>query len=168
MKLFAWICLLALAAITITGCAGKPPPPPAPPPPPPAPTRVVVSLEAVGDLNPDPQGRPSPLVLRLYQLKSTGAFDSADFFSLYEKDSAALGADLVAREEILVKPGESTLLERTLEDQTRHLGFLAAYRDLDRAVWRATVPVPPNLTTPVKIELQRTAISARVESLPEK
>ena len=56
------------------------------PPPPPEPTRVVLEFEAAGDINPNAEGRASPLVVRIYQLKSYSAFRKADFFSLYDND----------------------------------------------------------------------------------
>ena len=57
------------------------------PPPPPEPTRVVLEFEAAGDINPNSEGRASPVVLRIYRLESYSVFEDADFFSLYEKDS---------------------------------------------------------------------------------
>ncbi len=154
--------LLALMLVTIASCGGAPPQPP--PQPPPSPARIIVDVQASADLNPGPGGQSFPLAVKIYQLKSTSAFNGADFFSLYEEADATLGGDLVSDEEIVVKPGESMLFERTLEDSTRHLGLVAAYRNLDSALWRATLPTPPHLTTPIKIELLQNAMNARVAS----
>jgi type VI secretion system protein VasD len=161
MKLTLLQGFLALIITVVAGCGSKPP---ASPPRPPPPTQIIAEIKVAADLNLDPSGRPSPLLIRLYELKTPSAFGSADFFSLYEKDNAVLGTDLLGREEIIVKPGENQLIERTLNEQTRYLGFIAAYRDLDQAVWRSIVPVTPHLITPIKIDLRRNAIEARVES----
>jgi type VI secretion system protein VasD len=144
----------------MAGCGQKPPAPP-PPAPPPPPTRVVADLYAADDLNPNPLGRPSPVQLRVYELKTPGAFERADFFSLYEKDAAALGPDLVAREELAIRPGQFQRLERTLQADTRYLGLMAAYREVDRAHWRALIPTPPHQTTTIRIDLQRAALVPR-------
>lgn len=131
---------------------------------PPAPTRVVMELAASADLNPNLLNQPSPLQLRIYELKTLGAFDRIDFFTLYEQEKTALGADLLAQEQKLIRPGEVQHLERTLQAETRYLGFLAAYRDIDRAQWRAIVAVPPNQTATIKVNLQRLGLAARAIS----
>lgn len=154
--------LLVLLVIADTGCGSQAPPPPPAAPPPPPPTSILASIEAAVDINPDPDGRPSPLRLRLYELKTPDKFNNSDFFSLYEQANAVLGADLLGHDELLIKPGEKRLLERVLTKDTLYLGILAAYRDLDRAVWRAILLIPPNQLTPVKIELKSTAVTAEV------
>ena len=65
----------------------------------------MVQFEASGDLNPNAEGRASPLVVRIYELKSFSIFKNADFMSLYEKDDQVLGRELVNKEErgILLK-----------------------------------------------------------------
>ena len=99
-------------------------------------TRVSLNLTAGPDVNPDPSGRASPLTVRLYVLKSPSAFTSADFFSLYDKDSATLGADLVQREETLLRPGEKKKFDFSLQPDAKAIGVIAAYRNLERAHWR--------------------------------
>lgn len=106
------------------------------PPPKPVVTPVSLNLSASADANPDARGRPSPLTVRVYVLKAPGPFEGADFFSLFDKDQATLGAELVKREELLLRPGESKKLEFTLEPDAKNIAVLAAYRDLERARWR--------------------------------
>ncbi len=154
-----WWFIYLLALLLTGGCGSKPPPPPAPAPPPP-PTRIVAELVAVADLNPNPLNQPSPLQLRIYELKTPGAFERTDFFTLYEQDKTVLGADLLAQDQLLIKPGEVQRLERTLQAETGYIGFLAAYRDIDRAQWRTVVAVPPNKTTTIKVDLERLGIIA--------
>lgn len=141
--------VLALVACGVAACASKPPPPP----PPPKPTIVRATIDARPNVNPDARGRPSPVVVRLYELKSIAVFDSADFFSLYERDKDALGAELVARDEFALSPGEHRVIERQAHADSRHVAVLAAFRDLERSKWRATAPVVPNETTSLVIEL---------------
>ena len=116
-------------------------------------TIVQASVEALANVNPDARGRPSPVVVKFYELKSLAVFDSADFFSLFERDREILGAELVAREEFQLVPGDRRTFERTLQPDTRYLGVVAAFRDLERSVWRAAVPVTPNKTVPLAIKL---------------
>jgi type VI secretion system protein VasD len=121
---------LAGAALLMAGCAAKP-----------VVTTVAVTLTAGADANPDARGRASPLTVRVYAMKSPGLFEGADFFSLFEKDQATLGAELVQREEVLLRPGESRKLDFNLPADAKSIGVMAAYRDLDRARWREVRPV---------------------------
>lgn len=134
-----------LDKLPLIGSAKKPPPAPAAPPPasPPPPQLVDIALEAAPGLNPDTSGRPSPVAVRLYQLKSAGKFANADFFALFDHDAALLGADLLAREDLDIAPAanRTVVLERAKD--SRQFAVLAAYRDVDSARWRAVVDVWP-------------------------
>lgn len=121
---------LAGAGLLLAGCAAKP-----------VVTTVAVTLTAGADANPDARGRASPLTVRVYALKSPGPFEGSDFFSLFEKDQATLGAELVQREEVLLRPGETKKLDFNLPPDAKSMGVMAAYRDLDRARWREVRPV---------------------------
>ena len=129
------------------GCGGDKPPPPPPP------TRVEAKIIAAKDINPDVRGIPAPLFLRVYALRAETAFANADFFQLHENDTAVLGGDLFKRSEHVLRPGETQPLSRELEDEVRFLGFVAAYQEIDRATWRALLPVQQNKTTKVTIQL---------------
>lgn len=118
-------------------------------------TRIDAKLAAAEDLNPDTDGRPSPLVVRLYALKSSTAFNNAGFFALYDSEAAELGDDLQNREELEVRPGQTLELEREFKDETRFLGVLAAYRDIDNAAWRAVYELREGKMTELKIGLGR-------------
>ena len=65
---FKNVVLLALTAL-LGACASGPP------------EDVVLrgSVEAVDTVNPDGQGRASPLVIKIYQLKANDKFELADF-----------------------------------------------------------------------------------------
>ena len=130
-----------------------------PPPPPPKPTIIQATIDVRPSTNPDPRGRPSPVVLRFYELKSLAPFSSADFFSLFDRDKEVLAAELVAREEYQLTPGENRQFERKLQPETRYIAVIAAFRDLERAQWRASMPVVPQQTTPVVIRLEASNVS---------
>ena len=134
-------------SLTLASCAK-------PPPPPPKPTILQISLTVDLNANPDARGRASPVVARLLELKSLAAFQSTDFFSLFDRERDALGSDLVAKEELLLQPGESQQLTRELQPDTRFVAVLAAYRDIERSRWRASIPVTLNETTPVTISVR--------------
>jgi type VI secretion system protein VasD len=122
-------------------------------------TVLEIDLRASAGLNPDAAGRASPLRLRFYELKSISVFNSADFFSLYDRDKDVLGADIVVREEIQVEPGMQKSFTRKPGPDTKFIAVLAPYRDLDHARWRATMEVPANKTTQIELKLDALAVS---------
>ncbi len=90
-------------------------------------TKVNLKLTASDQLNPDLNGRPSPIVVRLFELKHPVTFENADFFSLYERAKESLAPDLVASEELELRPGETVELKLSVEEGSRYVGILAAY-----------------------------------------
>lgn len=102
---------------------------------------VELTMNADTALNPDLNGRPSPLVVRLYELKSLSVFNNADFFNLFEQDVALLGDELQMRDEMAFQPGETKIFERDLRADTRYLGLIGAYRDIENARWRSSIEI---------------------------
>ncbi|SAK51095.1 type VI secretion system lipoprotein TssJ [Caballeronia ptereochthonis] len=152
--------LVVLGVFAVAACKSPPPPPPPPP------TVVRINVNALDKVNPDHTGRPSPVLVRVYELKATAAFDSADFFTLYGRDQATLGADLNAKNEFLLKPGDSQSVEQTVQPGTKFVAVVAAYRDIERSRWRATVPVPPNQTTVLTVRVDRADVSIAAQRAP--
>ena len=110
-----------------------------------APTAVptaVFEIVAARTLNPDINGVPKPLLLKVYELRSAAAFERAGFLDLQEKDEAQLGGDLVRREEFLINPGERRIIERKGNPDVRAFGLLASFRDLERSTWRTKADAP--------------------------
>lgn len=144
-----------LASLLLVACSSTPKPVP--------PAKVDGKIQAAAGLNPSVSGRPSPLHLRIYELKSASAFNRADFMSLYQSDQTVLGPDLTAREEFALQPGESRPWVKTLGAETRFIGIVALYRDLEHAVWRTLVPVQPGRTYRLAIRADALTLSASVQ-----
>ena len=106
-------------------------------------TKLNLKLTASDQLNLDLNGRPSPIVVRLFELKHPVTFENADFFSLYERAKESLAPDLMASEELELRPGETVEMKLSVEEGSRYVGVLAAYRDLTETKWRYTVQVRP-------------------------
>jgi len=130
-------------------------------------TKLNLKLTASDQLNPDLNGRPSPVVLRLVELKHPVAFENADFFSLYERAKESLAPDLVASEELELRPGESVELKLSIESGSRYVGVLAAYRDLPETRWRYVVPVTPMVLNSIELVLERGGIRNSHEVLAQ-
>ena len=143
--------LLLMVSMT-TGCGTKPPPP----------TVVTGTLQAAANVNPSASKRPSPLLVRVYELKSVSAFNNADFVSLYQRDQAELGTEMIGREEVILNPGDSRPINKLTAPETRFVGVFAAYRDLDHAKWRGVVAIQPGQKQRILIHAEELSISAVV------
>ncbi len=130
---------LLAPALLLARCAAPPPPP------------AVLDLTAIGggDQNPDAGGQPTSVAIRLYQLATSGTFESADVFALTEREAETLGANDLGSEDIVLSPGERRAVQHGLKPGAGFLGAVALFRQIDRAQWRGVVPLAPNGTTKV-------------------
>ncbi len=141
-------CLFAVLVV-LSGCAEKKP----------SPTVVDVSISAALNINPNSQGRASPVVLRVYHLASPNAFEEADFFQLFEQDAAILGPDMIGREEIIVTPGAAQKLSQEVSPDVRHVGVIVAYRETETSVWRALGDVVPEKVNSYAVQIDALAVA---------
>ncbi|MCC5863634.1 MAG: type VI secretion system lipoprotein TssJ [Wenzhouxiangella sp.] len=145
--------LLALILMVgLSSCARERTPPP---------TSVSVVLNATSEVNPDRNDRPSPIVVRVYELRSAGVFEISDFFTLLEQDSAVLGADQISRWEYQLEPGERVELDVEFRSGSGYVGVLAAYRDIEHARWRAVQPIQPNRANNLEVVMGRLEVAIR-------
>jgi type VI secretion system protein VasD len=124
--------MAALAALQI-GCKSAPPKPTPP---------AKVTLVASADVNPDRDGRPSPIFMRLYLLKEEGAFNNASYFGLLDKEQEALGPSLISREEYALRPGQTLEFEMKIPPEARFLAVAAQYYWKDQSKWKSVAPAP--------------------------
>lgn len=122
-------------------------------------TKLNLTLIASDQLNPDLNGRPSPVVVRLFELKHPVAFENADFLSLYGRARETLSPDLISSEELELRPGETVQLKLSVTGKGRYVGVLAAYRDLPHVRWRYTLPITAQQLTEASLILDQDGIA---------
>lgn len=157
MALAASVATLMVASL-LSGCetvsalvSSKPKPPP--------PTLIEARLVGAAQLNPDARKRPSPVVVRVYELKSRALFDATDFISLFERDKELLGAELLHREEFVMRPGEARDLKRAPGPDAAYFAVLVGFRDTDKARPRAVIAVLPHTTNRFLVKLDALAVA---------
>jgi type VI secretion system protein VasD len=144
--------LISAGVASLAGCGSSPPKPQA----------MKLSVAMSADVNPDTQNRPSPIVVRVYQLKDDAAFKDADFFALYDKEQATLAAALVSREEFELAPGEHHDADYKVSPDTHFIAVTAAYRDIRNAAWRAEMGAPVKKhKIAVAVERARVTVAAQ-------
>lgn len=117
-----------------------------------------MTIAATAEINPDASGRPSPVVVRVYQLRTAEAFNAAEFFALFDDEQKVLGQELISRDEFMLTPMEKRTIDVSLTGETRFVGVIAAFRDIRNAQWR-TVAAAPRGGFTVTIERARVALT---------
>lgn len=104
-------------------------------------TKLDLEIKVSSELNPDQNGRPSPVVVRFYSLASPAIFENADFVSLYQNDKNILGKDYIRKEEKDFQPGEHFKAQLEFNEQANFIAFMVAFQDIEQANWRLVVPL---------------------------
>lgn len=158
--------VVACTAAALASACGKKAPEPVPVPPAltiaaaaDARVKSPMTIAASADANPDGTGRPSPVVVRVYQLRTDAAFTSADFFALYDDEQKVLGQELISRDEYVLAPSESRVIDVAVSGDTRFVGAIAAFRDIRNAQWRAAVAAVPQKAMTVAVERTRVVLT---------
>lgn len=134
-------CLVSLLwVLTLFGCGGTPK------------QNVVLTLEATQTLNPDPEGTPHSVIVRVYTLKEQDRFNKATFKDLWKHDRDTLDSDLLAWKEITVHPSSQHPLELEVELKKGEgfLGVVAFFREYQGKNWRQLLPLKDAPLIPFK------------------
>ncbi|HEY6642860.1 type VI secretion system lipoprotein TssJ [Povalibacter sp.] len=124
--------LIVIAALAGAGCGSAPA----------KPAVAKAQIAASADVNPNQDGRASPVHVRIFQLKEDGAFMGSDFWALVDKEQETLAASLVQRLEFDLSPGESREFELKVDPDARVLAVMAEYADYRNAQWRVVAQTP--------------------------
>ncbi|MBU2870470.1 type VI secretion system lipoprotein TssJ [Colwellia sp. E2M01] len=122
------------------------------------PPSTDVNFNASEDINPDMNGRASPVVIKVLELSSRTIFDTQDFFTLYESPEDILGPDLLRKDELELQPDELKKYKMELDKNTRYVGFVVAYRDIDSSRWRSVIEVSPTGYDTFTMNIEKLAI----------
>ncbi len=141
-----------LIIVVLVGCASGPPA-----------LRINGSIEASPELNPDSRGRASPVVVRVYRLRSPGSFQRADFFALYHNEMSSIGQSLISLDEFEIQPGEKRDYNMEVDVETKYLGVIAAFRDLGNARWRDLIKLSGEKKVSVTINLESLGVSMAMD-----
>lgn len=108
-------------------------------------TDLKLTLQVSSDINPDDNNRPSPVFVRFYQLKSTTAFDKADFIDIYERDKEIFGGDIINKQTLKpLVPGETRTERLVLEPGTRAIAIYAEFSQYAGSTYKVVFPITEN------------------------
>ncbi|WP_299999027.1 type VI secretion system lipoprotein TssJ [uncultured Cedecea sp.] len=82
-----------------------------------------------------------PVVIRVYQLKDSKAFDEAVYQQLLLEGEITLKADLLSFCDVIVKPGEDSNLDMPMHEETTFVAVAGLFRhpDLVSNTWKLVI-----------------------------
>jgi len=120
---------------------------------------VSINISVSTQVNPDINARPSPIVVRVYQLKSLGSYKESDFYGLFEDYETILGEDLIGSEQLHLNPGDTHTLKSNVAPEAQYIAVIAAFRDINQAMWRDSILVPVEKTAKLLIYVDKLSVS---------
>ncbi|MBU3004989.1 type VI secretion system lipoprotein TssJ [Paraglaciecola arctica] len=99
-------------------------------------------ITASKDINPDIAGRPSSVIVRIYQLTNRINFENASYDELFESNHNALGTEYITLNEYLIDPGSKKEVELKISENAKYIGVVVGYRSTDMVTWRTIKEVP--------------------------
>jgi len=139
---------------------------PGPPPVVVTPTRLTIRADE--NINPNQSGVPSPIVIKLYDLKATTNFMAASFFELLDNDVTRLGPEMISKQEVEVVPGTSREVEHDITGDVKYLGVIAGFRDISAAQWRAVTELTPGKTNYLLVTVTSLAVNIELNGTRSK
>ncbi len=131
-------------------------------PPPDATLQITVAASPL--INPDLDGRPSPVVVRFYQLSNNEAFNQADFALLYENDDKALGKSQLGRLDAILPPGGIQVFSvKKVNPETTFIGVVVGFRKFDGAKWRGAFAMQGRAETKIRCNISRLAVEIKLD-----
>ncbi len=98
---------------------------------------VITSRDA---LNQDERGVSLPVVMRIYQLKDSKAFETATYAQLLAGTGDALKPDMLAHIEVTLGPNATVKLSEPMADDAQYVGVVAFFRNKENAEWQLVIP----------------------------
>ena len=123
-------------------------------------TTLDIELKVSSVVNPDSDGRTSPIVLNLLYLKDNRQFEQEDFIALLESPEDRLGKDLI--EKIRLKefiPSEDRRVTYTLPEGVNYVGVIAEFIQYQDAQGKLILPVERHAGNEFIVTVDKDAIN---------
>jgi type VI secretion system protein VasD len=124
----------------VSGCGGAEPPPVAPKP---CDVQVVtLNIYAADNINPNENGNPRPVVVRLYQLKNDVRMENATYDDILLKDKETLQDDLMKVDEVSVFPNDLVQVKFERIKEASVLAGVALFHSPKGTSWKTYYGFP--------------------------
>ena len=100
-----------------------------------------LDIRAREAVNSNAGGVPLSTVVRIYQLKDRKTFDTTDYPSLFNADSQAIKADLVAEKDIRLQPGGAVMVDMPMDENAQYVAVAGMFMspDQENNTWRVVL-----------------------------
>ena len=133
---------LALSAFASLGATCAPAAPVEPPKP--CDVQIVtLNIYAADNINPNENGKPRPVVLRLYQLKNDVRMENATYDEIFLKDKETLEDDLMKVDSLSVFPNELVQVKFERIKEASVLAGVALFHSPKGTSWKTYYAFPP-------------------------
>lgn len=99
-------------------------------------SNINLNVDTSSTINPDANGRASPVIMLVFQLSSPREFTHQDFFDLYDNADKSMPKTLLSTHELELIPSASASKSIKLTHKTKSLGIVVAFRNLEFADWK--------------------------------
>ena len=106
---------------------------------------VKMQFTASSHINPDIKNRALPVLIRVYQLSQADIFNHATFQQLWLNDDQALGSSLIKRQEIILNPKSTAIVNIIPDENAHYIGVIALYRNPKQSQWRIIQAMPSKI-----------------------
>lgn len=124
-------------------------------------TSIALSVNIEDNVNPDNDGRASPVVVRVFMLADDRQFSREEFLNLYESAQSRLGKDLL--DTVILKefaPGETRVERLSLTSDVKYIGLLAEFVQYQKADALMLLPVTDHKANEYSITLTGTRMAS--------
>lgn len=122
--------------------------------------QLHLNIQAATNINPNINGKPSPLELRVYQLSDNQAFTQADFVQIFNDHQGVLKAELlVTRQLESIYPGETRKIVQPLAAEAKYIGVIAGFADYREARDKVIYTLTGDRNTPINVNIDGVNLS---------
>jgi len=130
-------------------------------------TPLQLSITVANDANPDEAGRPSPIVLDIFDLARTERFRDADYLALLSAPQKKLRSDMLDRHRLAaVAPGSQRVLTLAVDPKATYIGVVAELVQFADVKTRLALPLDPGHATTLKLIVNADGIVKSNEAPP--
>ncbi|MBX2809311.1 MAG: type VI secretion system lipoprotein TssJ [Cellvibrionaceae bacterium] len=95
-----------------------------------------ITIEASTHANMDNNNRPSPIQIKIYELRSRSTFDNLDFDRAFYHAATLLSDQLLSEASYTIQPGELIKHRVNLQKKAKFIAISASFIDIDNARWK--------------------------------
>lgn len=119
---------------------------------------ITVTLNVSNKLNPNKDGRPSPLVIKILQLNDDAKFTQAGIEEILMSTDTVIGEALVGVDQAMAFPGKNQELKLNVNSQAKYLGVVAAFQH-EGGTSKKIIPIEGRWSRDICIKLTDTSLS---------